>query len=246
MLMSVDLKILEEIVEKAVKRALEEARSEDLRMIAEAIKALADYVREGFKQVDKRLSTLESDVGLLKSDVSALKTDVSTLKSDVSTLKSDVSALKSDVSTLKSDVSALKASVSRIDRRLSRVERTLENITISIEEEARIVVEGFLREKGLEISLGSIALDKRYEFDIYGSHNGIVIVGEAKTRASEKLIDRLVKRVERARKKWPDKFTGKVIIVLYCLKYIGDPKKAEEKGVWLIESTRELVKRPSL
>ncbi|MEM0473004.1 MAG: hypothetical protein QXX84_08920 [Sulfolobales archaeon] len=244
--MSVDLKILEEIVEKAVKRALEEARSEDLRMIAEAIKALADYVREGFKQVDKRLSTLESDVGLLKSDVSALKTDVSTLKSDVSTLKSDVSALKSDVSTLKSDVSALKASVSRIDRRLSRVERTLENITISIEEEARIVVEGFLREKGLEISLGSIALDKRYEFDIYGSHNGIVIVGEAKTRASEKLIDRLVKRVERARKKWPDKFTGKVIIVLYCLKYIGDPKKAEEKGVWLIESTRELVKRPSL
>ncbi|MEM2552958.1 MAG: hypothetical protein QXE02_05505 [Sulfolobales archaeon] len=147
---------------------------------------------------------------------------------------------------MKSDVSALKASVSRIDRRLSRVERILENITISIEEEARIVVEGFLREKGLEISLGSIVLDKRYEFDIYGSHNGIVIVGEAETRASEKLIDRLVKRVERARKKWPEKFTGNVIMVLYCLKYIGDPKKAEEKGVWLIESTRELVKRPFL
>ncbi|GAY26264.1 conserved hypothetical protein [Desulfurococcaceae archaeon AG1] len=251
--MSVDLKILKEIVEKAVKRALEEARSEDLRIIAEAIKALTDYVREGFKQVDKRLSTLEGylvaiktdipkirdDIGLLRSDVSTLKADVSTLKSDVSTLKSDVSVLKSDVSTLKSDVSALKASVPRI-------ERILENLTISIEEEARIVVDGFLREKGLEISLGSIVLDKRYEFDIYGSHNGIVIVGEAKTRASEKLIDRLVKRVERARKKWPDKFAGKVIIVLYCLKYIGDPKKAEEKGVWLIESTRELVKRPTL
>ncbi|MEM2203534.1 MAG: hypothetical protein QXI22_04170 [Sulfolobales archaeon] len=50
--MSVDLKILEEIVEKAVKRALEEARSEDLRMIAEAIKALADYVREGCSLFD--------------------------------------------------------------------------------------------------------------------------------------------------------------------------------------------------
>jgi len=182
----------------------------------------------------------------IKTDILRIRDDIGLLKSDVSTLKTDVPALKSDVSTLKSDVSALKASVSRIDRRLSRVERILENITISIEEEARIVVEGFLREKGLEISLGSIVLDKRYEFDIYGSHNGIVIVGEAETRASEKLIDRLVKRVERARKKWPEKFTGNVIMVLYCLKYIGDPKKAEEKGVWLIESTRELVKRPFL
>jgi len=44
--MSIDLRSLEEVVERAVERALTRARSEELREVAEAIKALAEYVRE--------------------------------------------------------------------------------------------------------------------------------------------------------------------------------------------------------
>jgi len=52
--MSVDLRSLEEVVERAVERALARARSEELREVAEAIKALADYVRAFIEVQEKR------------------------------------------------------------------------------------------------------------------------------------------------------------------------------------------------
>mgnify|MGYP001770654585 CR=1 FL=1 len=52
---SIDLKQLEEVVERAVKRAIEEARTEDMRAMADAVKALADYVKTGFQEFNKRL-----------------------------------------------------------------------------------------------------------------------------------------------------------------------------------------------
>ncbi|AAL62856.1 hypothetical protein [Pyrobaculum aerophilum] len=63
--MDVDLKTLEEVVERAVKRALAEARSEELRAVAEALKALADYTKAGFAQLGKRVSNLEEGLGAL-------------------------------------------------------------------------------------------------------------------------------------------------------------------------------------
>ncbi len=95
--MSVDLKILEETAERAVKRALTETRGEDLKILAEAIKVMADYIREGFKifdhrfkqidrrfkaidnrleQIDKRLLTLENNVRYLIGAVNELKSAV--------------------------------------------------------------------------------------------------------------------------------------------------------------------------
>ncbi|AEA11624.1 hypothetical protein TUZN_0122 [Thermoproteus uzoniensis 768-20] len=63
--MSVDLKTLEEVVERAVKKALAEARSEEMKAVAEALKALADYTKAGFTQLNKRVSALEDSVGSL-------------------------------------------------------------------------------------------------------------------------------------------------------------------------------------
>lgn len=50
---SIDIRQLEEIVERAVKRALAEARSEEMKAVAEALKALAEYVKTGFQVVNK-------------------------------------------------------------------------------------------------------------------------------------------------------------------------------------------------
>jgi phage host-nuclease inhibitor protein Gam len=85
--LSEDLRRIEEAVERAVRRALAEARTEDLRVLAEAVKTLADYVREGFKvfqerfekiderfkEIEKRLSTLENNVKYLMSAVNEIK-----------------------------------------------------------------------------------------------------------------------------------------------------------------------------
>jgi hypothetical protein len=62
---SVELRTLEEVVERAVKKALAEARSEEMRAVAEALKALADYTKAGFAHLNRRVSTLEDNLGSL-------------------------------------------------------------------------------------------------------------------------------------------------------------------------------------
>ena len=83
---SIDLKQLEEVVERAVKRAIEEARSEDMRAMADAIKALADYVRtgfqefsKGFEEVNKRLEAHERLLEELARSVGELKVAMGSL-----------------------------------------------------------------------------------------------------------------------------------------------------------------------
>jgi phage host-nuclease inhibitor protein Gam len=98
--LSEDLRRIEEAVERAVKRALAEARTEDLRVLAEAVKTLADYVREGFKLfnerfegVDKRLSSLENEVKRLKSDIRYLTSAVNEIKSALGVTMEDYTAV---------------------------------------------------------------------------------------------------------------------------------------------------------
>jgi phage host-nuclease inhibitor protein Gam len=100
MVLSEDLRRIEEAVERAVRRALAEARTEDLRVLAEAVKTLADYVREGFKLfnerfegVDKRLSSLENEVKRLKSDIRYLTSAVNEIKSALGVTMEDYTAV---------------------------------------------------------------------------------------------------------------------------------------------------------
>jgi len=127
---------------------------------------------------------------------------------------------------------------------LSRVEKTLEHITISIEEEAQEAVAWLLSQRGIAMEIGDVRIDEKYEFDIYGTNGQITVVGEAKTRASPRTVGKLLERIEKAKKLRPDIFKGRVVPVIYCLKYVGDPKEAEERGVWVIKSGKELTKPP--
>ncbi len=112
--MSEDLKRIEEAVERAVRRALAEARTEDLRILAEAVKTLADYVREGFKLfnerfegVDKRLSSLETRLSSLEKRSSSLENEVKRLKSDIRYLTSAVNEIKSALGVTMEDYTAV-------------------------------------------------------------------------------------------------------------------------------------------
>jgi len=127
---------------------------------------------------------------------------------------------------------------------LNRVEKTLEHITISIEEEAQEAVAWLLSQRGIPMEIGDVKIDEKYEFDIYGTNGQITVVGEAKTRASPRTAGKLLERIEKAKKLRPDIFKGRVVPVIYCLKYVGNPKEAEERGVWVIKSGKELTKPP--
>jgi chaperonin cofactor prefoldin len=119
--LSEDLRRIEEAVERAVRRALAEARAEDLRILAEAVKTLADYVREGFKIFDERLRRIEErfekiDERFKKVDERFEKIDerfkgierrLSTLENNVKYLMSAVNELKSALGVTMEDYTAV-------------------------------------------------------------------------------------------------------------------------------------------
>lgn len=90
---SIDIRQLEEIVERAVKRALAEARSEEMKAVAEALKALAEYVKTGFQVVNKRLDAHEKALESLTKEVAELKVTVAEIKASVAELKVAVGSL---------------------------------------------------------------------------------------------------------------------------------------------------------
>jgi predicted nuclease with TOPRIM domain len=91
--MSIDLKMLEEVVERAVKRALAEARGEEMKAVAEALKALADYTKAGFTQVTAELKELKTRVSALETRVASLENRVSSLEKRVSNVEDSVGSL---------------------------------------------------------------------------------------------------------------------------------------------------------
>ncbi len=211
------------------------SRSRDLaEAILRAIEADEDLALRFASTISKRIA-IPLNVAT-KEDLKVLE---ATFKAEISRLDQRITT---ETSAIRAGIKDLRGEISKLRTNVKRISRTIENITISIEEEAGMVVERLLKERGLSISLSPLVLDRKYEFDFYGAGDGFVIVGEARTRASEKTLERLLKRVEKVRDRWPEKFGGRVMIALYCLRYIGDPKKAEEKGVWLIESAGELTK----
>ncbi len=133
--------------------------------------------------------------------------------------------------------------LNKIEERMENLERALHGITLSLEEEANTVVTSILKNRGFEVSTKPIVIDEEYEFDIFGVFNGYVVIGEVKTRAGPKTVEKLVERIEKVKALYPDKIPGKVIPVLYCLRAIpGTVEKAEELGIWLIESGFEKTK----
>ena len=135
--------------------------------------------------------------------------------------------------------------VGKLERRVDRIDRTLNRVTAALEDEANDVVTYYLRQRGINIETGRVHLDSVYEFDIYGTNGQLTIVGEAKTRLSKKMVERVIARVRNAVSAFPSKFPGRVIIVIYSVR--ADPEAVEEarkQGIWLLESLKEKTPFP--
>jgi len=236
---------------------------EELKKIWEEIARLREDMNRGFERYDKEIEKLREDMvkGFERYDMELARLREDMLKGferydqQIAKLWNEIAKLREDmvkgferhdreIEMLRKDFLKMIERMDRIETRLRRVERTLEHLSISIEEEAQEVVSQLLMKRGIQINLSSIKINERYELDIYGSIENITIVGEAKVRASNKTVERLLKRIENVKNVRPDLFRGRIIPVLYCARFLGDPSKAEERGVWLIVSGKEVTKLP--
>ncbi|ADM27485.1 conserved hypothetical protein [Ignisphaera aggregans DSM 17230] len=202
----------------------------------------------GLNEILKRLDRHEEELVRIREEQKRIWEEIARLWNEVAKLREDMvkgfERHDREIEMLRKDFLKMVERMDRIETRLTRVERALEHLSISIEEEAQEVISQLLMKRGIQISLSSIKINERYELDIYGSIENITIVGEAKVRASNKTVERLLKRIENVKDVRPDLFRGRIIPVLYCARFLGDSSKAEERGVWLIVSGKEVTKLP--
>ncbi|QOJ79198.1 hypothetical protein IG193_01680 [Infirmifilum lucidum] len=188
----------------------------------------------GVSETLKRLDRIEDEIRALREDFRALQRNFGTLREDFI-------ALRKDFITLREDFNKMLGRIGKVEKRLGDVERTLERLAVTIEDEAQDAVASLLSKRSITVAVSSLRVDEKYEFDIYASTGDLTVVGEAKVRASPRTVDRLLRRVEEARKIKPEFFKGKVVPALYCLRFAGDVVEAQRRGVWLIVSGKELT-----
>nr|MCG2880724.1 hypothetical protein [Vulcanisaeta sp.] len=209
------------------------------RMVDELVRTVRSH-DERLARHDERIAKLEDVIREQSRTIEELSRTVKSHEERLARVEDRLARLERTVEDVKKGVSDLRKIYERLDRRLSRVERTLENITVSAEEEANIVVQYLLKQRGIVIETKPVIFNSKFEFDVYGTNGQVTIIGETKTRVGPGVVRRLVEKVDRARKKWPDRFMGKVVVVLYCLRALpGAVEEAERYGVWLIEDMKE-------
>jgi len=212
---------------KAVK-----AHEERLARLESAVEELTKIVKEH----EERLAKLEERVAGVEDRLTRLEAVVEEL---AKATRENTKAIEELTKIVKEHGERL----GRIERRLTGIENMLNNLTIGLEDEANHVVQHLLKQRGIEIRTRPTFFDRRYEFDIYGTSEQLTIIGDAKVKVGPKAVRRLVGRVDRVMKRWPDRFKGRVVVVLYCLRALEKAVDIASKyGVWLIEDMEERTK----
>ncbi|GAB6947757.1 hypothetical protein JCM16161A_18870 [Vulcanisaeta sp. JCM 16161] len=226
---------------------------EEFRLAVMGLLGISD-VQSSIKQLISAVGELARTVQRLVEGQEGLWQEVRALREDQNRLWQENKRINENIEKLWQENNKLWQEVRRIDENIERlwwevrllrrdvgaIRRTLDNLTASIEEEANDVVTHMLRGRGVDIRTDRVVLDSRFEFDVYGTNGQLTVVGEAKTRAGPRLIARFDEGVGEALRLFPDKFPGRVIKVIYCLRaMLGAVEEAGRRGIWLIEGMRE-------
>ncbi len=149
-----------------------------------------------------------------------------------------LNALEEDVATLKEDVATLK------DGQRS-MRAMLERLSLSLEEEAREVIGYLLRERGVDVPLSPLTLPE-VEFDVFGTSDDVLVLGEATVRLGLKRLVRADEKIERFLAAHPEHAGRRIIKVIYAMWIAGDVREeAGRRGIWLIRSGVEETPLPS-
>ena len=235
---------LENAVEELTKAV--KAHEDRLTKVEDRLARLENAVEELTKAIrshEERLTKVEDRLTRLENAVEELTKAVKSHDDRLTRLENAVEELTKAVRSHEGRLTRIERKMVNVERRLSRIERTLDNITISLEDEANYMVQYLLKQRGIVVKTSGIFFDSKYEFDIYGGDGDVTVIGEVKSRASPRTVQRLVNKVRRVMGKWPERFKGRVIIVLYCLRALpGTVEEAGRQGVWLMEDLEERTK----
>jgi len=109
---------------------------------------------------------------------------------------------------------------------------------MTLEEEARSMIELRLRQRGIQIKLG--ALIRPYvELDIYGSNDNLTIIGGIETRLGPRHVRELERKLDLVKKNEPELLKGKTIYAMWAHPEAVEECKARE--IWLNTPNKELT-----
>ncbi|WP_069808292.1 hypothetical protein [Vulcanisaeta thermophila] len=206
-------------------------------------KELSD-VKNRLANVENRLSIVENRLANVESKLSNVENRLTSVEGRLSIVENKLSIIENRVTNIENRITNVENRVTSIENRMATKEQ-IENITMTIEEESREAVGWLLRQRGIQCSPERLFLDHDYEFDVYCVAGDLTIIGEAKVRVGVSIVDRFVSKVDEAMRRWPDRFRGRVVRVLYCFYAYPDAvDRARELGIWLIESFREKTPMP--
>ncbi|WP_143701595.1 hypothetical protein [Vulcanisaeta sp. EB80] len=214
-------------VEAAIEELVKVVKSHEERLarLETAVEELTKIVKEH----EERLAKLEERMASAEERLTKVEDRLTRLEAVVEEL---AKATRENTRA----ISELRKAMEHLERRLTGIENMLNNLTIGLEYEANHVVQYLLKQRGIEIRTGVTYFDRKFEFDIYGVSEQLTVIGDAKVKAGPQTVRRLVRKVRRAMDRYPDRFKGKVVTVLYCLRALPDAiKEAESQGIWLVE-----------
>jgi len=205
-----------------------------------ALRENQEKLWEEVKSLRENQEKLWQEVKALRENQEKLWEEVKALRENQEKLWQEVKSLRENQEKLWQEVGGIWKEIKVIKRDLRDVKSTLEKYSITTEEEANDTVQYYLRQRGVVVETKPTFLNSGYEFDIYGTNGAVTIVGEAKVRAGPRTVERVNGKIEEAIKAMPNKFPGKIIKVLYCLRASPNTLEAANKyGIWLLESGRE-------
>jgi hypothetical protein len=172
---------LEEL-ERIIERAIKKTRSEELKLIAEAVKTLADYMKTGFKETIERIEAIEKRIETIEKR----------LEEHATILQEHTKRLEE----LTRIVSRLEVALGSIGRRWGRdLEKVVLEVYRRALEERGVVPEKVERFIHIDRDGKYYIKDSKIEFDVY-IHDDKVYLIEVKSHAELEHVEWFYKRGE--------------------------------------------------
>jgi hypothetical protein len=242
---SIDWGRLEEVVERAVRKA----RSEELKDIADAIKTLADYVKKGFSIIEEHSKKIEDHSKRIEElsrrieEMSKVLMDHSKKLEELTKAVQEhgkilaehskrLEELSKRIEELTREVGKQSAVLGSIGRRWGKdLEKTVIELYRHVLEERGIIPEKIEKFTYVDTDGRYYVKGSRIEFDTY-IHNDKVYLVEVKSHADIEDVEWLYKRAEiyeKVRGRKPDK------LVLVAIHIDEDAyERAKELGIEVI------------
>ncbi|MEM2530414.1 MAG: hypothetical protein QXL32_04755, partial [Candidatus Bathyarchaeia archaeon] len=170
------------------------------------------------------------------------------LREETGRIWEEIARLREDMNRLRED---MIAGFRRHDEEMARMRRdirdlkvTMERMVLSEEEEAREVLGHRLKALGIHRALKRLE-PPGLEIDLYGTSDGICLIGEAAVRAGAGLVEELDAKAELLARRHPELLRPNLIKAIYTI--IATPEAIEEanrRGVWVLDWKGDLSKGP--